>query len=40
MRIINGTVHTMEGLTIPNGYLTIEGDKIAAVGPKEECPDT
>ena len=40
MRIINGTVHTMEGLTIPNGYLTIEGDKIAAVGPMEECPET
>ena len=40
MRIINGTVHTMEGLTIPNGYLTTVGDKIAAVGPMEECPDT
>ena len=40
MRIIIGTIHPLEGLTIPYGYLTIEGDKIAAVGPMEECPET
>ena len=35
MLIINGTVHTMEGLTIPGGYVAIRGDKIAKVGPME-----
>lgn len=39
MLIINGTVHTMDGLTIPNGYVAVSGDKIAKVGPMEECPD-
>ena len=39
MLIINGTVHTMEGLTIPNGYVAVSGDKIAKTGPMEECPD-
>ena len=38
MLIINGTVHTMEGLTIPGGYVDIRGDKIAGTGPMEECP--
>ncbi len=38
MLIINGTVHTMDGLTIPNGYVAVSGDKIAKVGPMEECP--
>ncbi len=38
MLIINGTVHTMEGLTIPGGYVAIRGDKIAQVGPMEEYP--
>ena len=38
MLIINGTVHTMDGLTIPGGYVAIRGDKIAQVGPMEECP--
>ena len=38
MLIINGTVHTMEGLTIPGGYVDIQGDKIAGTGPMEECP--
>ena len=38
MLIINGTVHTMDGLTIPGGYVAIQGDKIAQVGPMEECP--
>ena len=39
MLIINSTVHTMDGLTIPNGYVAVSGDKIARVGPMEECPD-
>ena len=38
MLIINGTVHTMDGLTIPNGYVAVSGSKIAKVGPMEECP--
>ena len=38
MLIINGTVHTMDGLTIPKGYVAVSGDKIARVGPMEECP--
>ena len=38
MLIINGTVHTMDGLTIPNGYVAVSGTKIAKVGPMEECP--
>lgn len=38
MLIINGTVHTMDGLTIPNGYVAVSGDKIAKVGTMEECP--
>ena len=36
MLIINGTVHTMEGLTIPGGYVEIRGNKIAGFGPMEE----
>ena len=39
MLIINGTVHTMDGLTIPNGYVAVSEDKIAKVGPMEECPE-
>ena len=39
MLIINATVHTMEGVTIPNGYVAVTGDKIAKVGPMEEAPD-
>lgn len=38
MLIINGTVHTMDGRTIPHGYVAVSGEKIAAVGPMEECP--
>ena len=38
MLIINATVHTMEGVTIPNGYVAVSGDKIARVGPMEEAP--
>lgn len=40
MLIINGTVHTMENLTIPGGYVAVSGGKIARVGPMEECPET
>lgn len=38
MLITNVTVHTMEGVTIPNGYVAVSEDKIAKVGPMEECP--
>ena len=38
MLIINGTVHTMDGLTIPNGYVAVAEGKISRVGPMEECP--
>ncbi len=37
MLIINGSVHTMGGLTIP-GAMWRSGDKIAGFGPMEECP--
>ena len=39
MLIINGTVHTMDGVTIPNGYVAVSEDKIAQVGPMEQCPE-
>ncbi len=39
MRIINGNVLTMDGLTIPSGYVAVSGDQIARVGPMEECPE-
>ena len=39
MLIINATVHTMDNLTIPGGYVAVSGSKIARVGPMEECPD-
>lgn len=38
MLIINGTVHTMDGITIPDGFVQVEGSKIVAVGPIEQCP--
>jgi len=38
MLIINGTVHTMDGLVIPNGYVAVNEGKIARVGPMEDCP--
>lgn len=38
MLIKNGVVHPMDAPVIPNGYVLLEGDKIKAVGPMEECP--
>ncbi len=38
MLIINGTVHTMEGLVIPNGYVAVNGGTIYKAGPMEERP--
>ena len=38
MLIINGVVHTMDGPVIENGYVALEGSKIARVGPMEDCP--
>lgn len=39
MLIVNGTIHTMEGLTIPRGYVAVSGDKIVGTGPMETCPE-
>jgi imidazolonepropionase-like amidohydrolase len=38
MLIINGTVHTMDGPVIKNGYVAVSGSKIAQTGPMEGCP--
>ena len=38
MLIYHGVVHTMDGAVIPRGYVRLEGTRIAAVGPMEECP--
>ena len=38
MLIINGIIHTMDGPVIENGYVAIEGSKIAQVGPMSDCP--
>ena len=38
MLIINGTVHTMDGPVIKNGYVAVNGSKIAQAGPMEDCP--
>ena len=39
MLIINGIVHTMDGQTIPRGFVAVSGGKIARVGAMEDCPD-
>ena len=38
MLIVNGTVHTMDGPVIENGYVAVSGSKISQVGPMEDCP--
>ena len=38
MLMINGTVHTMDGPVIENGFVAVAGNKIAQVGPMEDCP--
>lgn len=38
MRIINGTVHTMDGQIIPQGYVEWQDGVITQVGPMETCP--
>ena len=38
MLIQNGVVHPMDAPVIPSGYVLLEGEKIRAVGPMEECP--
>ena len=38
MLIIHGTVHTMDGPAIDNGFVAIREGKISKVGPMEECP--
>ena len=38
MLIINGTVHTMDGPVIENGYVAVSGSKIAKVGPIKGLP--
>ena len=40
MLIQNGVIHPMDGPVIPQGYVWLDGDKIRAVGPMEECPET
>ena len=39
MLIINGIVHTMDGQTIPRGFVAVSGGKVARVGAMEDCPD-
>ncbi len=38
MLIINGIIHTMDGPVMENGYVAVEGSKIAQVGPMSDCP--
>ena len=38
MLIQIGVVHPMDAPVIPSGYVLLEGEKIKAVGPMEECP--
>ncbi|WRS28232.1 amidohydrolase [Oscillospiraceae bacterium MB08-C2-2] len=39
MLFINAQLLTMDGPDIPEGFLLIKGDKIAALGPMTACPD-
>ena len=39
MLIQNGIVHPMDGPIIPRGFVAIEGEHIAAVGPMTQLPD-
>jgi len=38
MLIVNGIVHTMETGTIPDGFVRVEGSRIAQVGPMSALP--
>ena len=38
MLIYNGTVHPMDGPVIPQGYVRLEGKKVAEVGEMSHCP--
>ena len=38
MLIINGTVHTMENGTISDGFVLMNGNRIAQVGPMSDLP--
>lgn len=40
MIIKNGVVHPMDGPVIPCGFVRLEGEKIAAVGPMDALPET
>ncbi len=39
MLIVNGTVHTMENGTIPNGFVLVKGRRIVQVGPMSALPE-
>ena len=39
MLIVNGVIHTMETGTIPNGFVWMQGSRIAQVGPMSALPD-
>lgn len=39
MLIFNGIVHTMDGGTIPNGFVRTQGSRIAQVGSMDALPD-
>ena len=39
MLIVNGTIHTMESSTIPDGFVLIKGSRIAQTGPMDSLPD-
>ncbi len=38
MLIFNGTVHTMDGPVIPDGFVCVTGSRIDRVGPMSRCP--